>query len=185
MADQDYYELLGVSKTASADDIKKAYRRLAMKYHLDRNPATRLPRRSSRKSVKLYAVLSDEQKRAAYDRFGKAGVNPNGGAGGPWRLRRVRSGLRRRGTSRAPSATSSPDLFGGGRGGRARRDQGVPGNDMRFELEITLEEAARGTEKGTSASRVGKSARPATARVRVRHEAHDLPDLPRFGLYDS
>lgn len=146
MADQDYYELLGVSKTASADDIKKAYRRLAMKYHPDRNPGDKAAEEKFKEIGEAYAVLSDEQKRAAYDRFGKAGVNPNGGAGGPGDFGGFSQGF---GGADFQSAFGDifSDLFGGGRGGGARRDQGVPGNDMRFELEITLEEAARGTEK--------------------------------------
>ncbi len=74
MADQDYYELLGVSKTASADDIKKAYRRLAMKYHPDRNPGDKAAEEKFKEIGEAYAVLSDEQKRAAYDRFGNNSI---------------------------------------------------------------------------------------------------------------
>ena len=81
MSDRDYYEVLGVEKSASAADIKKAYRRLAMKYHPDRNQGDKAAEEKFKEIGEAYAVLGDEQKRAAYDRYGKAGVNP--GAGGP------------------------------------------------------------------------------------------------------
>lgn len=84
MSDRDYYEILGVEKSASAADIKKAYRRLAMKYHPDRNGGDKEAEAKFKEIGEAYDVLGDEQKRAAYDRFGKAGVNPGaaGGAGG-------------------------------------------------------------------------------------------------------
>lgn len=84
MADQDYYEVLGVSRDASDEDIKKAYRRLAMKYHPDRNNGDKAAEEKFKQVGEAYAVLSDPQKKAAYDRFGKAGVDPSaaGGAGG-------------------------------------------------------------------------------------------------------
>ena len=84
MAEQNYYEVLGVERGASQDEIKKAYRRLAMKYHPDRNPGDKAAEAKFKEVGEAYAVLSDEQKRAAYDRFGKAGVDPNaaGGFGG-------------------------------------------------------------------------------------------------------
>ena len=84
MADQDYYEVLGVAKTATDDEIKKAYRRLAMKYHPDRNGGDKAAEEKFKADGAAYGVLSDPQKRAAYDRFGKAGVDPNaqGGFGG-------------------------------------------------------------------------------------------------------
>ena len=83
MPDQDYYEVLGVSKTATQDEIKKAYRRLAMKYHPDRNQGDKTAEEKFKAVGEAYSVLSDEQKRAAYDRYGKAGVDPSAaGAGG-------------------------------------------------------------------------------------------------------
>ena len=81
MADRDYYEVLGVSRDATAEEIKKAYRRLAMKYHPDRNPGDETAKEKFEKVGAAYAALSDPQKRAAYDRFGKEGLN--GAAGGP------------------------------------------------------------------------------------------------------
>src|SRR5699024_1265192 len=81
MAKRDYYETLGVSKSASADEIKKAYRRLAMKNHPDRNPGDEAAEARFKEASEAYEVLSDEQKRAAYDQFGHAGVGGAGGAG--------------------------------------------------------------------------------------------------------
>lgn len=141
MADQDYYELLGVSKGASADEIKKAYRRMAMKYHPDRNPGDKAAEEKFKEIGEAYAVLSDEQKRAAYDRFGKAGVDPNaaGGAGGF-------GGFGNMGGQDFQSAFGDifSDLFGGGARSRAGREQTFRGNDVRYELEISLEDAAHG-----------------------------------------
>src|ERR1700761_9556691 len=84
MAKQDLYEILGVAKTASADDLKKAYRKLAMQHHPDRNPGDKKAEEKFKEISHAYDVLSDEQKRAAYDRFGHAAFNQGGaGSGGP------------------------------------------------------------------------------------------------------
>ena len=83
MAKRDFYETLGVAKNASDDEIKKAYRKLAMKYHPDRNPDSKQAEDKFKEAKEAYEMLSDPQKREAYDRFGHAGVDPNmGGAGG-------------------------------------------------------------------------------------------------------
>lgn len=87
MAKRDYYEVLGVAKNASDEDLKKAYRKLAMKYHPDRNPDSKEAEEKFKEAKEAYEVLGDEQKRAAYDRYGHAGVDPNaagmgGGMGG-------------------------------------------------------------------------------------------------------
>ncbi|MDH3840215.1 MAG: DnaJ domain-containing protein, partial [Chromatiales bacterium] len=83
MAKRDYYEVLGVARDASASDIKKAYRRLAMKHHPDRNPDSKDSEDQFKEAKEAYEILSDGQKRAAYDQFGHAGVDPGaGGAGG-------------------------------------------------------------------------------------------------------
>lgn len=141
MSDQDYYELLGVSKGASAEEIKKAYRRMAMKYHPDRNPGDKEAEAKFKEIGEAYAVLSDDQKRAAYDRYGKAGVDPSaaGGPGGGF------GGFGNMGGADFQSTFGDifSDLFGGGRA-RGSHEQSFRGNDVRFELEITLEEAAKG-----------------------------------------
>src|SRR5690625_4544562 len=81
MAKRDYYEILGVSKDVSAADLKKAYRRVAMKYHPDRNPDDKTAEDKFKEASEAYEVLSDTQKRAAYDQFGHAGVDPSSGMG--------------------------------------------------------------------------------------------------------
>src|SRR5690625_7982138 len=82
MAKRDYYEILGVSKDVSAADLKKAYRRVAMKYHPDRNPDDKTAEDKFKEAIEAYEVLSDTQKRAAYDQFGHAGDDPSSGMGG-------------------------------------------------------------------------------------------------------
>jgi len=85
MAKRDFYEVLGLAKNASEEELKKSYRKLAMKYHPDRNPDSKDAEAKFKEAKEAYEMLSDEQKRAAYDRYGHAGVDPNmgGGAGGP------------------------------------------------------------------------------------------------------
>src|SRR5690606_20625171 len=135
MSKRDFYEVLGVSKSADAAEIKKAFRKLAMKYHPDRNPDDKSAEAKFKEVNEAYEVLSDEQKRAAYDRYGHAGVDPNAGGGG------FHAG--------AGGASFSDifgdvfgDIFGGGgrAGGRNNR-----GSDLRYTLELDLEEAVKGT----------------------------------------
>jgi molecular chaperone DnaJ len=135
MAKEDYYELLGVARNASDSDIKKSFRRLAMKYHPDRNTDDPNAEEHFKKAKEAYDILSDPQKRAAYDQFGHAGVDPSmGGAGG--------FGFSGDSFSDIFSDVFG-DIFGGkrGRGGRAQR-----GADLRYNLELTLEDAVAGTE---------------------------------------
>lgn len=144
MAKKDYYEVLGVSKTASQDEIKKAYRKLALKYHPDRNKGNAEAEQKFKEVGEAYGVLSDESKRQQYDQLGPdmfeqaqagggAGGNPFGGFGG--------SGME-----------DIFDMFFGGQGGRGGRSNAGPqrGADLRFDLEITFEEAAFGVEKEIS-----------------------------------
>ena len=135
MAKRDYYEVLGVGRTATDADIKKAYRKLAMQHHPDRNPGDTAAEEAFKEAAEAYAVLADADKRAAYDRFGHAGVNQGGGPAGF-----------------DPSIFSDfgdifgglGDIFGFG-GGRSNRGP-RRGADLRYDLEITFEEAATGTE---------------------------------------
>ncbi len=135
MSKRDFYEVLGVNRDADEAEIKKAYRKLAMKHHPDRNPDNKEAEAKFKEVKEAYEVLSDTQKRAAYDRYGHAGVDPSvGGAGG------------QQGFDGFADAFSDifGDIFGGGRGGRSNVYRGA---DLRYNLEITLEEAARGAEK--------------------------------------
>ena len=132
MAKRDFYEVLGVNRDASEDDIKKSYRRLAMKYHPDRNPDNPKAEESFKEAKEAYEILSDANKRAAYDQYGHAGVDPSAGAGG--------AGMG--GGFADAFGDIFGDIFGGGRG----RSNVYRGADLRYNLEIGLEEAARGTE---------------------------------------
>ena len=132
MAKRDYYEVLGVTRNASEADLKKAYRRLAMKYHPDRNPGDRESEVRFKEAKEAYEVLSDARRRAAYDQFGHAGVEGAAGMGG---MGGGGAGFR------DIFDEMFGDIFGGGRGGsRVYR-----GADLRYDLEIPLEEAVAGT----------------------------------------
>ena len=137
MAKRDFYEVLGLAKNASDEEIKKAYRKLAMKYHPDRNPDSKGAEDKFKEVKEAYEMLSDPQKRDAYDRFGHAGVDPNMGGGG--------AGF---GGGSAGFGDAFGDIFGdifGGGGGRARSGPQVyRGADLRYNLDITLEQAANG-----------------------------------------
>jgi molecular chaperone DnaJ len=139
MAKRDFYEILGVAKNASDDEIKKAYRKLAMKYHPDRNPDSKGSEDKFKEVKEAYEMLSEPAKREAYDRYGHAGVDPNMGGGG---------GFGGAGAGGFADAFGDifGDIFGGAQRGGAR--QGGPqvyrGADLRYNLEISLEQAAHG-----------------------------------------
>lgn len=144
MSRRDYYDILGVSKDASEDEIKKAYRKRAMKFHPDRNSDDPEAERKFKEASEAYEVLRDREKRQRYDQFGHQGVN--GGRGGP--------GFENVGFEDIFSRFSEifgADIFGGefSRGGRSRgrRTAGEPGSDMKLRIELDLEEIAFGTEK--------------------------------------
>ena len=136
MAKRDFYDILGVNRDATDEEIKKAYRKLAMKYHPDRNPDNAKAEEHFKEAKEAYEILSDAQKRSAYDQYGHAGVDPQAGMGGF-----------------GGGAGGFSDAFGGifdeifgaaGRGGG--RSNVYRGADLRYNLEITLEQAAFGTE---------------------------------------
>jgi molecular chaperone DnaJ len=132
MAKRDYYEVLGVNKDCSEDELKKSYRRLAMKWHPDRNPDNPKAEEHFKEAKEAYEILSDANKRAAYDQFGHAGVDSQtaAGAGGMGGFGDIFSDI-------------FGEIFGGGRGGRSTVFRGA---DLRYNLEITLENAAHGME---------------------------------------
>jgi molecular chaperone DnaJ len=137
MSKRDYYEVLSVSRTATEQEIKSAYRRLAVKYHPDKNPNDASAEEKFKEAAEAYSVLSDAEQRRRYDRFGHAGVSSSAGAGA-WG---------------APGFGGIEDILGdlfgfgdvfGGRGGGARRSAAQRGADLRYDLEIKLEDAANG-----------------------------------------
>ena len=134
MSEQDLYQTLGIEKNSSDADIKKAYRKLAMKYHPDRNPDDSAAEQKFKSIQKAYAVLSDKQKRAAYDQFGHAGVNPQGGMGGGFNTGDAFNDI---------FGDVFGDIFGGGRG-QARRSSAQRGSDLRYQVNLTLEQAVFG-----------------------------------------
>src|ERR1700733_7016807 len=134
MAKRDYYEVLGVNRDASEEDIKKAYRKLAMKYHPDRNPDNPKAEGQFKEAKEAYEVLSDGQKRTAYDQYGHPGVDPQAGMGGMG------------GMGAGGFAEAFGDIFGDIFGARGGRSNVYRGADLRYNLEITLEQAAHGTE---------------------------------------
>ena len=139
MGKEDYYKILGVERNASEADIKKAYRRLAMKHHPDRNP-DKTAEAKFKEAKEAYEILSDAQKRAAYDQFGHAGVDPAaaGGAGGFYSSRGG-------GNFADIFGDVFGDIFGGGGRGRGGA-QVFRGADLRYSLELSLEDAVKGTE---------------------------------------
>ena len=138
MAKRDFYEILGVAKNASDDEIKKAYRKLAMKYHPDRNPDSKGAEDKFKEAKEAYEMLSDAQKREAYDRFGHAGVDPNMGGGGGG------AGFAGAGGFSDAFGDIFGDIFGGGAGRSRGGAQVYRGADLRYNLDISLEQAANG-----------------------------------------
>ena len=137
MSKRDYYEVLSVSRTCTEQELKSAYRRLAVKYHPDKNPGDATAEEKFKEAAEAYSVLSDAEQRRRYDRFGHAGVSSSAGAGnwgapGFGGIEDILGDL-----------FGFGDVFGGGRGG-TRRSAAQRGADLRYDLEITLEEAAQG-----------------------------------------
>ena len=141
MAKKDYYEVLGLKKGASENDIKRAYKRLASKHHPDKNQGSKEAEEKFKEINEAYEVLGDDQKRAAYDQYGHAAFEQGGGAGGFGG-----------GFGGADFGDMFGDIFGdifggGGGGGGRGRQRVVRGEDLRYDLEITLEEAVKGITK--------------------------------------
>lgn len=145
MAKRDYYEILSVAKSASADEIKKAYRKVAMQYHPDRNPGDKTAEEKFKEAAEAYEVLSDSDKRAQYDRFGHAGVSGNGRGGHGQNMEDIFSQF---GDIFGEDIFGS--FFGGGGGQRTRggqRARGTRGSNLRIKLKMNYEEIAKGVTK--------------------------------------
>ncbi len=200
MADEvdfDYYEVLGVSRTATQEEIKKGYRRMAMKYHPDRNKGDKHAEEKFKQVGEAYEVLKDEQKRAAYDRYGRSAFN--GGAGGPGA-----GGFGGFGGFDASQFGDMGDIFSEIFGGGHARSSGqnkqmFRGEDLIYDLDITLEQAAEGyktkikvpswskctacggsgAEKGTKVETCLSRQRLCPRRRRLLPDSADLSALPR------
>ena len=178
---RDYYEVLGVSKGASEDEIKKAYRKLAKKYHPDMNPGDKEAEAKFKEVNEAYSILSDSEKRARYDQFGHAGVDPNYGAGGPG------GGFGGFDMGDIDLGDIFGSFFGGGFGGfggstSSRRNGPQKGESLRASLTISFEEAAFGCEKEINLNRTeeceachGSGAEPGTT-------AETCPDCRGTGV---
>jgi molecular chaperone DnaJ len=147
MAKRDYYEVLGIDKGASADEVKKAYRKQAIQFHPDKNPGDHTAEEKFKEATEAYEVLSDGEKRGRYDQFGFAGIDPQAGGG-----------------FGGAAARDFEDLFGGGAfgdifgsffggGGANRRDNTPRGSDLRYDLEVGFADAVYGTKIELSYSR--------------------------------
>src|SRR3954469_23817679 len=148
MNKRDYYEILGVTKGSPQEEIKKAYRKVAMQYHPDRNPGDKTAEEKFKEAAEAYEILSDQDKRAQYDRYGHAGVSSNGRGGHP-------GGMNMEDIFSQFGDIFGEDIFGsffGGGGGGARsrgaqRARGVRGSNLRIKLKLTYEEIAKGVTK--------------------------------------
>ncbi|MDL5053164.1 molecular chaperone DnaJ [Oscillatoria laete-virens NRMC-F 0139] len=149
---QDYYEILGVSRTATQDEIKKAYRKMAVKYHPDKNPGDKTAEAKFKELGEAYEALSDEQKRAAYDRYGHAAFSQGGGAGGFGGGFHDASDIFSQVFGSGDIGSIFEEFLGAG-GRRGGRSSSQRGDDLRYDLEITFEEAAFGVEKEISVRR--------------------------------
>ena len=151
MAKRDYYEVLGVERSVSAEELKKAYRKLAVKYHPDKNPGDKAAEEKFKELGEAYEVLNDPQQRAAYDQFGHAAFDRRAGGRG------------RPGASFHDPVDIFREVFGGGSlfedlfgGGRADPHEPHPGQDLRYDMELSFEEAARGCEKEITLTKSGQ-----------------------------
>jgi molecular chaperone DnaJ len=144
LSDRDYYEVLGVDRGASAEDLKKAYRKLALKFHPDKNPGDKNAEESFKEAAEAYAVLSDPDKRARYDRFGRQGLGGQSGFSGFDSEAFADFG------DILGNIFGFGSIFGGGRRGPQ------PGSDLRYDLDLTLEQAATGLEAQIKLARLDR-----------------------------
>ena len=142
MSKRDYYEVLGVAKGASADEIKKAYRKVAMQYHPDRNPGDKAAEEKFKEAAEAYEILSDSDRKAQYDRFGHAGMRGNGGGGGHYS--NMEDIFSQFGDIFGESGFES--FFGGGRRSSGR-SRGTRGSNLRVKIKMNYEEIAKGVNK--------------------------------------
>ena len=144
MAKRDYYEVLGVSRNATKEELKKAYRKLAMQYHPDRNPGDQQAEEKFKEAAEAYEILSHDEKKARYDRFGHDGIRGSGfGSSGFTDINDIFSHF----SDIFGGASIFDDFFGDGTQRGRRRGGGTPGSDLRVNLKLTLEEIAEGTSK--------------------------------------
>lgn len=191
MADKrDYYEVLGLQKGASDDEIKRAFRKMAMKYHPDKNPGDKEAEESFKEVNEAYSILGDPEKKSKYDQFGHAGVDPNAGFGG---------GAGFEGFGGFEDIFDMfGGMFGGGRGGRSqqRRNGPMKGRDLQHGMSITFEEAAFGVKKDVKLTKYvkcetcdGTGAEPGSSKTKCPKcggtgEVHTQQKTP-FGVFQS
>lgn len=149
MSKRDFYEILGVEKNASADEIKKAYRKVAMQFHPDRNPGDKQAEEKFKEAAEAYEILSDGDKKAKYDRYGHQAFGPGmGGGGGFQGGMNMNDIFSQFGDIFGDGGGGSPfDQFFGGGGGRGRRGTGTRGSNLRVKIKLTYEEMANGVNK--------------------------------------
>ena len=144
MSKRDYYEILGVQKNASAEEIKKSYRKVAMQFHPDRNPGDKAAEEKFKEAAEAYEILSDTDKKAQYDRYGHAGVSSNGRGG-------YSGGMNMEDIFSQFGDIFGDDIFGnffnGQRGRSGQRSRGIRGSNLRVKLKLTYEEIAKGVTK--------------------------------------
>src|SRR3954468_20757836 len=149
MAKRDFYEILGVGKTASAEEIKKAYRKVAMQFHPDRNPGDKVAEEKFKEAAEAYEILSDADKRAQYDRFGHQAFSPGRGGGYGGGAGMNMDDIFSQFGDIFGDESPFGSFFGGGSGrrGGGGRSRGVRGSNLRVKIKLNYEEIAKGTTK--------------------------------------